>query len=179
MKKDRLAWFKEAKFGLFIHWGPYSVLAGEWNGRQVPVGENAEWIMQKLQIPVDEYRKIAPQFNPVEFDAREWVDLAKAAGMRYLVITAKHHDGFAMYHSQISEYNISNGVVVSQVASGAAARSGIRKGDIILSVDNEPVQDVKQFNALVEALKPGKTVAVLVQRGGSPTFLALRVPGEG
>ena len=100
------AWLREAKFGLFVHWGPYAKLAGEWQGRQVAVGENAEWIMQKLQIPVHEYRKIASQFNPIRFDADEWVALVKAAGMKYLVITAKHHDGFAMYHSQVSDYNI-------------------------------------------------------------------------
>ncbi|MBN1584079.1 MAG: alpha-L-fucosidase [Anaerolineae bacterium] len=105
-KEKSLAWFQEARFGMFIHWGPYSLLAGEWNGRQVPVGENAEWIMQKLEIPVDAYRQIAHQLNPVAFDAQAWVALAKAAGMKYLVITAKHHDGFAMYHSQVSEYNI-------------------------------------------------------------------------
>ena len=105
-KENRLAWFKEAKFGLFIHWGPYSLLAGEWNGHQTPVGDIAEWIMQRFQIPVDEYRKMARTLNPVKFDAQEWVALAKAAGTKYLVITAKHHDGFAMYHSQVSKYNI-------------------------------------------------------------------------
>jgi len=101
-------WFKEAKFGMFIHWGPYSALAGEWNGRQVPVGDNAEWIMQKLQIPVHEYRKAAAAFNPVKFNAEEWVSLAQEAGMKYLVITAKHHDGFAMYRSGVSDYNIAD-----------------------------------------------------------------------
>ncbi len=105
-KEERLAWFKNAKFGLFIHWGPYSRLAGEWNGKQVPVGQNAEWIMKKLKIPVKEYRELATQFNPVLFNADEWVNLAKNTGMKYLVITAKHHDGFAMYHSQVSDYNI-------------------------------------------------------------------------
>jgi len=105
-KEERLAWFKDAKFGLFIHWGPYSRLAGEWNGKQVPVGQNAEWVMKKLKIPVTEYRKLATQFNPVLFNADEWVNLAKNTGMKYLVITAKHHDGFAMYHSQVSDYNI-------------------------------------------------------------------------
>jgi serine protease Do len=79
---------------------------------------------------------------------------------------------------QISEQGVGAGVVVSQVSGGSAARAGLRKGDIILSVDNSPVQDVKQFNSLIEGLAPGKTVAILVQRGGSPTFLALRVPGE-
>ena len=105
-KEERLKWFKEAKFGMFIHWGPYAKFAGEWNGKKIPVGENAEWIMQKLQIPVKEYRKIAGQFNPDKFNAEEWVQLAKNTGMKYIVITAKHHDGFAMYHSKVSDYNI-------------------------------------------------------------------------
>lgn len=101
-----LEWYKEAKFGMFIHWGPYSMYEGEWNGRQVTVGENSEWIMKKLTIPVKEYRKNAHNMNPVKFDAHEWVRLAKDAGMKYIVITAKHHDGFAMYHSRVTPYNI-------------------------------------------------------------------------
>ena len=105
-KEQRMAWYKEAKFGMFIHWGPYSALAGEWNGQQVEVGDIAEWIMQRLQIPRDEYREMAKNFNPVEFDAEGIVRLAKDAGMRYLIFTSKHHDGFAMYHSKISKYNI-------------------------------------------------------------------------
>jgi alpha-L-fucosidase len=105
-KDERLQWFREAKFGMFIHWGPYSNLAGEWNGKQVPVGRNAEWIMHDLRIPVKEYRELARQFNPVKFDARLWAHLAKSTGMKYLVITAKHHDGFAIYHSKVSKYNI-------------------------------------------------------------------------
>ena len=103
---DRLEWFKDAKFGMFIHWGPYAQLAGEWNGRKVPAGDNAEWIMKDLQIPVNEYRELAHKFNPVKFDAGEWVRVAKSAGMKYIVITSKHHDGFAMYKSGVSEYNI-------------------------------------------------------------------------
>ena len=102
----RLDWFKEAKFGMFIHWGPYSMLEGEYNGQRVPVGKNAEWIMKELQIPVKDYRNLAHNFNPVRFNADSLVSLAKQAGMKYIVITAKHHDGFAMYHSGISEYNI-------------------------------------------------------------------------
>ena len=101
-----LQWFQHDKFGLFIHFGPYSVLAGEWQGQRVPVGTEAEWIMQRFNIPVKDYREVARQLNPVKFHADEWVGLAKAAGMKYLVITAKHHDGFAMYHSQVSAYNI-------------------------------------------------------------------------
>ena len=105
-KAERLAWFKEAKFGMFIHWGPYSVLAGEWKGRKLPVGTNCEWIMNRLQIPRDEYREAAKRFNPVRFDADTWANLAARAGMKYIVLTAKHHDGFAMYHSKVSRYNI-------------------------------------------------------------------------
>jgi alpha-L-fucosidase len=104
--EEQLKWFKEAKFGMFIHWGPYSQLAGEWNGRHVEVGTEAEWIMKNLTIPVNNYRELAHSMNPVQFDAHEWVRLAKTAGMKYIVITAKHHDGFAMYHSGVSSYNI-------------------------------------------------------------------------
>jgi len=103
---QRLQWFQHDKFGLFIHFGPYSVLAGEWQGHRVPVGNEAEWIMQRFNIPVKNYREVARQLNPVKFNADDWVSVAKAAGMKYLVITAKHHDGFAMYHSRVSDYNI-------------------------------------------------------------------------
>jgi alpha-L-fucosidase len=103
---QRIQWFRHDKFGMFIHWGPYSLLAGEWKGHRIPVGTEAEWIMERFNIPVEEYREMARDLNPVKFNAEEWVSLAKAAGMKYLVITAKHHDGFAMYHSQVTRYNI-------------------------------------------------------------------------
>ena len=99
-------WFKDGKFGMFIHWGPYSVFGGEWNGRRIEQGDIAEWIMQRFQIPVEEYRSTASTFNPLKFNAREWVALAKATGMKYIIITSKHHDGFAMYDSEVSDYNI-------------------------------------------------------------------------
>jgi len=105
-KEQRLEWFRQAKFGMFIHWGPYAKLAGGWRGKQLSVGTNCEWIMQKLQIPRDEYREAAKQFNPVKFDADAWADLAATTGMKYVVLTAKHHDGFAMYRSRVSKYNI-------------------------------------------------------------------------
>jgi len=100
------AWFRHGKFGMFIHWGPYSLLGGEWEGRRIEQGDIAEWIMQRFQIPVEGYRKIAAAFNPTGFDAREWVSLAKKTGMKYIIITSKHHDGFAMYDSRVSDYNI-------------------------------------------------------------------------
>ncbi|HUE83160.1 MAG TPA: alpha-L-fucosidase [Pyrinomonadaceae bacterium] len=100
----RLKWWREARFGMFIHWGLYAVPAGEWKGQLIPgIGE---WIMNRAKIPVNEYEQLAPQFNPVGFNAEQWVKLAKDAGMKYIVITAKHHDGFAMYDSKTSPYNI-------------------------------------------------------------------------
>lgn len=103
-RERRLKWFREARFGLFIHWGVYAVPAGEWKGKLIPgIGE---WIMNRAKIPVTEYEQLATQFNPVKFNADEWVKMAKDAGMKYIVITSKHHDGFAMYHSKASKYNI-------------------------------------------------------------------------
>jgi len=100
----KMQWFREAKFGLFIHWGLYAVPAGEWKGQQIPgIGE---WIMNRAKIPVGEYEQLAKQFNPTKFDAEAWVKMAEDAGMKYLVITSKHHDGFAMYHSAVSKYNV-------------------------------------------------------------------------
>ncbi len=100
----RLDWWREAKFGMFIHWGLYAIPAGEWNGQKIPgIGE---WIMYRARIPVAEYEPLAKQFNPVKFNAAEWVSLAKKAGQKYLVITSKHHDGFCMYKSDLTDYNI-------------------------------------------------------------------------
>jgi alpha-L-fucosidase len=100
----RMAWWRAARFGMFIHWNVSSVPAGVYHGKNNHfVGE---WIMHDEKIPVVEYRSYAERFNPVKFNAEKWVLLAKAAGMKYIVITAKHHDGFAMYHSKVSEWNI-------------------------------------------------------------------------
>ena len=101
---EKMAWFRQAKYGLFIHWGLYSLPAGEWKGRPVP--GLGEWIMNREQIPVAEYSQLAGQFNPEKFDAKAWVRMAKDAGMKYIVITSKHHEGFAMYHSLVSPYNV-------------------------------------------------------------------------
>lgn len=105
IKQDqRMEWWREARFGMFIHWGLYALPAGEWNGEKVP--GISEWIMLRAKIPVSEYEQLANGFNPVKFNAEEWVQLAKNAGMKYIVITSKHHDGFAMFHSLSSKYNI-------------------------------------------------------------------------
>src|SRR5260370_32134206 len=100
----RLDWFRDARLGMFIHWGLYAIPAGEWQGQQIPgIGE---WIMLRARIPVAEYERLADGFNPVEFDADAWASLAAAAGAKYLVITAKHHDGFSMFKSDVSDYTI-------------------------------------------------------------------------
>ena len=100
----RMQWFREARFGMFIHWGLYSVPAGTWQSKQIPsVGE---WIMNTASIPVADYKALAPQFKPITFSAHDIVALAKSAGMKYIIITAKHHDGFAMFASKTDPFNI-------------------------------------------------------------------------
>jgi alpha-L-fucosidase len=101
-KDKRMAWWREARFGLFIHWGLYAIPAGEWKGET----RHAEWILTTAQIPVKEYEKFAPRFNPVKFDPKKWVKTAKDAGMKYIVITSKHHDGFCLFDSQNTEYDV-------------------------------------------------------------------------
>src|ERR1700741_1812877 len=84
--------FQDAKFGMFIHWGVYSTL------------QDGEWVMQNRKISITDYEKLPSQFNPEKFNAAEWVALAKSAGMKYITITSKHHDGFAMFDSQVSDW---------------------------------------------------------------------------
>jgi alpha-L-fucosidase len=127
---EKMAWFREAKFGLFIHWGLYCIPAGEWKGQ--PVAGIGEWIMNRAQIPVAEYEQLAKQFDPVQFDAEQWVQMAQDAGMKYIVITSKHHEGFAMYHSQVSPYNVYDATPfhrdpIRELAQ-ACARHGIKFG---------------------------------------------------
>ncbi len=131
LKHDqKMKWWRESRFGMFIHWGLYAVPAGEWDGKEIP--GISEWIMLRAGIPVKEYEKLAQQFNPVKFDAEKWVLLAKNAGMKYIVITSKHHDGFAMFHSKASKYNIYDATPFKRdpLAELAAAcrKHGIRLG---------------------------------------------------
>ena len=103
-KDERMKWWREARFGMFIHWGVYSVPAGTYKGEQIPgIGE---WIMLRAKIPVAEYKEYAAQFNPVKYNPDEWVRLAKEAGMKYIVITSKHHDGFALFDSKVTDWDI-------------------------------------------------------------------------
>ena len=103
-RNARMAWWREARFGMFIHWGLYTVPSGAWQGKTFPNG--GEWIMHTAKVPVSEYKALTSQFNPTLFNADEWVGLAKKAGMKYIVITAKHHDGFAMFNSKASSFDI-------------------------------------------------------------------------
>lgn len=112
---DKVAWFKDAKFGMFIHWGLYSILAGSYNGHTLPdesfkEGKSwyAEWVQKRLEVPDAEYQALAKTFDPINFDADAWIKEAKNAGMRYFVITSKHHDGFALWDSKYSDFNIMN-----------------------------------------------------------------------
>jgi alpha-L-fucosidase len=99
-----MQWWRQAKFGMFIHWGVYSVPAGIYKGQ--PVTHAGEWIMRTANIPVADYAAFTQQFDPTNFNADQWVEIAKNAGMKYIVITAKHHDGFAMFHTHVDHYNI-------------------------------------------------------------------------
>ena len=100
----RLKWWREGKFGMFVHWGVYSTTGGLYNGKKLP--SSAEWMMCRGKIPIAEYEKYAEQFNPVKFNAEEFVGQAKRTGMKYIVITAKHHDGFAMFGSTSNSFNV-------------------------------------------------------------------------
>ncbi len=124
---DRMDWWREARFGMFIHWGVYAVPAGEWGGST----GHGEWIMETGKVPMDQYRQWRDQFNPTQFDADAWAAAAKQAGMKYLVITTKHHDGFALYDSAASDWDIMSTPfkrdIMKEIAE-ACRRQGLKIG---------------------------------------------------
>ena len=127
---DMRKWFKEAQYGMMVHWGLYSLLAGEYKDRYS--GVYAEWIQAHLAIPNAEYGKLTKAFNPVFFNAEEWVKLAKDCGMKYFVVTSKHHDGFAMFHSKVDKYNVVDATpfgrdVVAEIGE-ACYKHGLKMG---------------------------------------------------
>ncbi len=150
---QKMEWWREARFGMFIHWGLYAVPAGEWDGKEIP--GISEWIMLRAGIPVKEYEKLALQFNPIKFDAEKWVLSAKNAGMKYIVITSKHHDGFAMFRSKASNYNIYDATPFKRdpLAELAAA---CRKHGIRLGFYYSQAQDWHEAGGTYSGIESGK-----------------------
>lgn len=142
---DFMNWWRSGRFGLFIHWGLYSVPAGVWKGELIPgIGE---WIMFRAQIPVNEYEQLAKQFYPIKFNAKEWVAAAKNAGMKYITLTSKHHDGFCLFRSPCNKYNIVDATpfgrdVIQELAKECA------KADIKLCFYYSQSQDWHEPNGL-------------------------------
>lgn len=130
-KDQRMAWWREAKFGMFIHWGIYAQFAGVYKGHEQLRG-GAEWIMNRSKIPVSEYQEMAKSFNPVKYDPDAWVRMAKDAGMKYIIITAKHHDGFALFNSKASKWDITDatpyGKDLLKPLAAACKKYGIKLG---------------------------------------------------
>ena len=122
---QRMAWWREARFGMFVHWGLYAIPAGAWNGGT----HHGEWIRDTARIPLEEYDRLQAQWNPTAFDADAWARLAKAAGMKYLVVTSKHHDGFCLYPSRFTDWSVGktqSGTDVLAALAKACARHGVR-----------------------------------------------------
>ncbi len=133
----RMQWFAHDRFGMFIHWGVYAVLGGEWQGK--PVGGYAEWIQAGADIPKAQYAPLAEKFNPTSYDPEKWVLAAKAAGMRYIVITTKHHDGFCLWPSRFTAYDIDDASpfkrdILAELAA-ACKKHGIKFGTYYSLID--------------------------------------------
>ncbi len=153
-REQRIRWWREARFGMFIHWGLYSIPAGVWKDKTNAAGYS-EWIMFSEKIPAKEYELLAQRFNPVKFDAKAWVATAKKAGMKYMILTAKHHDGFSMFKSRLTPYNIVDATPfqrdVTRELSDACSESGLRFG-CYYSIDRDwyrpqgPGNDYRQNN---------------------------------
>ena len=130
-REQRIQWWREARFGMFIHWGLYSIPAGVWKDKTHATGYS-EWIMFGEKIPAKEYELLAVKFNPVQFDAKAWAAIAKKAGMKYVVLTAKHHEGFSMFKSRLTPYNVVDATPfkrdVTRELSDACRQTGLRFG---------------------------------------------------
>ncbi|MBE6596485.1 MAG: alpha-L-fucosidase [Ruminococcaceae bacterium] len=124
--EENKKWFKDAKMGMMVHWGLYSLLGGEWKGQRIR--DIAEWIMHCYRIPVSEYQRLAKIFDPIYFDAEEWVKTAKSAGMEYLVVTSKHHDGFCLFKSEVDSYNSVDATPFGRDIIGELAEACYKQG---------------------------------------------------
>jgi alpha-L-fucosidase len=133
---SHMEWWRDARYGMFIHWGLYSIQGGEWKGKDYGKeqgGASAEWLMNSAKIPGKEYRNtLTPKFNPTEFDAAKWVSTAKQAGMKYMVITSKHHDGFCLFDTEATDYNVMDATPfkrdIIKELSEECAKQGIKFG---------------------------------------------------
>jgi len=133
---SHMEWWRDARFGMFIHWGLYSVQGGEWKGidyGKEQGGASAEWLMNSAKISKEEYRNtLAPKFNPTDFDAEKWVSTARQAGMKYMVITSKHHEGFCLFDTDATDYNVMDATPfkrdIIKELSEECARQGIKFG---------------------------------------------------
>lgn len=124
-KQNRMAWWDDARFGMFIHWGLYAVPAGEWNGET----NHAEWIRTTAQIPLETYDQFIHEFNPVKYNPEKWVAMAKNAGMKYIVITSKHHDGFCLFDSKYTDFDVMSTPYANDLLkplADAAHKAGLR-----------------------------------------------------
>lgn len=157
VNQDRLAWWKEAKFGMFIHWGVYSLYGGVYNGHQQAKGD-AAWILNRCKIPVAEYREKAKEFNPGKYDPEAWVKMAKEAGMKYLIVGAKHHDGFALFETEASDWNVVDatpyGMDLLKPLADACHKQGIKLGFY--------------YSQAVDWTNPGGSAARRLMREGWP-----------
>jgi len=153
-REQRIAWWREARFGMFIHWGLYAIPGGVWKDKVHDSGYS-EWLMFGERIPAKEYAQLAGKFNPVKFDANAWTSLAKKAGMKYMVLTTKHHDGFSMFKSALTPYNVVDATPfkrdVTRELVDACHASGMRFG-CYYSIDRDwyrpqgPGNNYKQNN---------------------------------
>jgi alpha-L-fucosidase len=145
-KTARMKWWREARFGMFIHWGFYAVPAGVHDGQIVDANHGSEWIQCDALLSREQYEPYAKQFNPVDFDADQWVRLAREAGMKYMVITSKHHDGFSMYNTAVNDYSIVRATPFHRdplkELSAACRRQGLHFGVYYSQLDwHHPAQE--------------------------------------
>lgn len=151
-KKDhkKMEWWEHDRFGMFIHWGLYSEAAGYWDGK--PVNGAGEWLMTDAHIPRNQYAQLAKTFDPVDFNAEQWVEIAKEAGMKYIVITTKHHDGFCMFNTKATKYNVVDGTPwhtdPMKLLSEACKKQGIKFCTYYSIMDwHSPYQQAADTNA--------------------------------
>ena len=175
----RMAWWRDARFGLFIHWGVYAVPAGTHKG--VAVKSYGEWIMNKGNIPIEEYKPYAKEFNPTKYDADAWVRLAKRAGMKYIVITAKHHDGFALWPSTASDWDIEATPYKNDLLkplAEACKKHGLKLGfyyshaqDWINGGAGCPDPDIRTMDEYIDEIAVPQVRELLTNYGEAPAIL--------